>query len=56
MHSAPDTLPATILSAETIAGDVRLLRIRPEFGFTRAEPGSHLSVALTLGGLDRIRS
>ena len=56
MHSAPDTLPATIISAETIAGDVRLLRIRPDVGFTRAEPGSHLSVAITLGGLDRIRS
>ena len=56
MRSVPETLPATIIEAETIAGDVRRLRIRPDHGFTRAEPGSHITVAINLGGLDRERS
>ena len=56
MRSVPETLPATIIEAETIAGDVRRLRIRPDHGFTRAEPGSHISVRIDLNGLERERS
>jgi ferredoxin-NADP reductase len=56
MRSVPEFLPAEIVEATTIAGDVRLLRIRPEHGFAPAEPGSHLDVAVSIGGLDRTRS
>ena len=56
MPSAPEFRPAVIAHAETIAGDVRLLRIRPDHGFVRAEPGSHIDVAIDLNGLERVRS
>ncbi len=56
MHSAPDFIPATVIEADTIAGDVRRLRIRPDHGFARAEPGSHCTFAVNLGGLERERS
>ena len=56
MPSAPDFQPATVAHAETIAGDVRLLRIRPDRGFLHAEPGSHIDVAIDLDGLERVRS
>ncbi len=56
MRSAPESLNATIVEAETIAGDVRHLRIRPKSGFTPAEAGSHLDVTVRINGLDRTRS
>ncbi len=56
MRSAPEFLNAQIVAAETIAGDVRLLRIRPERGFVPCQPGSHLDLAVSIGGLERTRS
>ena len=56
MRSAPEFLNAQIVTAETIAGDVRLLRIRPEHSFAPATPGSHLDVSVNINGLERTRS
>lgn len=55
MAASPEWQPARLVSTEDLTGDIRLFEIEPE-RFAAPAPGSHLKIALDIGGRADVRS
>ncbi|ACL61844.1 PDR/VanB family oxidoreductase [Methylobacterium nodulans] len=56
MHSITEWRPARLRGIRDLTPDIRLFEIEPAGGFIPPAPGSHISVAVTIGGRPDARS
>ncbi|WP_341914162.1 PDR/VanB family oxidoreductase [Ferrovibrio terrae] len=56
MHDQNDWMDATLVSTRDFGPDIRMFEIAPKHGVVPYEPGSHINIAVDIGGRRDVRS